>query len=217
MIHLQKLVLMVQETRTQGLIWQAVLRSQNLAVIWESSETHLADSLDQIKRAGLTLPDLLLIDMRTPNFNAYAFCRWCREYHPEIKIILTNSAQRQIAPSARQWAINQGAAEVLTGFQRDNLVTSIASAVKRTLEVLDEHPLDNNALISTLLLIKRELELRSAPPMPSQPLHQTQSSILARASSPPISTTERKQRAARASQEAERVFFPFPKAHNQLA
>jgi CheY-like chemotaxis protein len=221
MTHSQKLVLMVQETRIQGLIWQAVLRSQNLAVIWGSSDTNLANSLDQIKTAGLVLPDLLLIDMRIPKFNAYAFCRWCREHHPEIKILLTNVTQRQIAPSERKWAMNQGAADVLTGFQRDNLVNSVAIAVQRTLEILDEHPLDNNALISILLLIKRELGGRTGNPVAhaatQEPMRSPDLDRFAEVPPPPISMTERKRRAAQLSQEAERVVFSFPDAHNQLA
>jgi CheY-like chemotaxis protein len=225
----QKLVLMVQATRIQGIIWQAVLHSQNLAVIWESTHTHLGESLDHLKASGSALPDLLLIDMRIPNFNAYAFCRWCREYHPEIKIILTNNSPREITPSERQWAINQGAADLLVGFQQHNLVSSVAVAVKRTLEILHEHPLNNGALVSILLVIKRELgaTIGSATPgqlikermqIPDiQPLTPQAVPPAFAQAIPPESNDERKKRAARLSQEAERVVFHFPNARNQLA
>jgi CheY-like chemotaxis protein len=220
MSHSQKLVLMVQDTRIQGVIWQTALQSQDLAVIWESSDTNLAESLTQLKAAGLTLPDLLLLDMRIPNFNAYAFCRWCREHHPTIKIILTNTAPRVITTSERQWAINQGAADLLLGFQAANLINEVALGVKRTLEILDEQPLNNGALISVLLLLKRELGTRMGNPAAGQPLKQAMLSpdlSLFNVAPPPISMTERKRRAAQISQEAERVIFQFPNAHNQMA
>jgi CheY-like chemotaxis protein len=164
MTESQKLVLMVQTNRLQGLIWQAVLSSQGIAVIWEAPDTNLVESLNQLKAAGLTLPDLLLLDMRIPNFNAYAFCRWCREACPTVRVVLTNDAQAQISASERQWAINQGAAELFSGFRRETLVSGVAAAVKRVLEILDGHPLNNGALISILLMMKRQLEVRTGLP-----------------------------------------------------
>ena len=158
----QKLILMVQPSRLQGLIWQTVLKSQQLSVIWESPTADLADNLDQIKAAGLTLPDLLLVDMQVPELNPYAFCRWCREQYPGLKLVLTNSNQAAISLSERQWAVNQGASDLLAGFQQDNLVSGVTSSVKRVLEILDGQPLNNGALISVLLAMKRQLEARSA-------------------------------------------------------
>lgn len=153
---------MVQPSRLQGLIWQTVLKSQQLSVIWESPTADLADNLDQIKAAGLTLPDLLLVDMQVPELNPYAFCRWCREQYPGLKLVLTNSNQAAISLSERQWAVNQGASDLLAGFQQDNLVSGVTSGVKRVLEILDGQPLNNGALISVLLAMKRQLEARSA-------------------------------------------------------
>lgn len=161
MADLQKLVLMVQASRLQGLIWQSVLKSQQVSVIWESPDTNLTENLDQLKAAGLTLPDLLLIDMRSPNLNPYAFCRWCREQYPGLKIVLTNDVQEGISLSERQWAVNQGASDLLPAFRRANLVSGVAVAVKRVLEILDNHPFNNGALISVLLTMKRELDSRA--------------------------------------------------------
>lgn len=158
----QKLVLIVQPVRLQALIWQAVLKSQRIAVILESPETNLAENLDQLKTAGLVLPDLLILDMQSPTFNHYAFCRWCREQYANTKVVLTNSGQSTISLSERQWAVNQGASDLLPGFQRENLVSGVAIAVKRILEILDDHPLNNGALISVLLSMKRELDIKAS-------------------------------------------------------
>lgn len=156
----QRLILMIQPTRLQGLIWQAVLKSQKLSVIWEAPETDLEENLNQLKQAGLALPDLLLIDVRLRNFNPYAFCRWCRDNCPNVRVVLVNGAKKEIIPSERQWAILQGAAELLPAFDSENLVTTVADGVKRVLKALDEQSLDNGALISVLLNIKRELDAR---------------------------------------------------------
>jgi CheY-like chemotaxis protein len=160
----QKLVLMIQPTRLQGLIWQAVLRSQQISVIWESPEADLVENLTQLQTAGLTLPNLLLIDIRMSNFNPYAFCRWCRDNYPDIMVILINASQREISPPERQWAIHQGAMDLLPGFHLDNfnLVSSVSSQLKLVLKTLNNHELDNGAFISVLLSIKRDLESRRA-------------------------------------------------------
>ncbi len=165
---MQKLVLIVQPIRLQGLIWQAVLKSQNIAVIWESPHTDLADNLDQLKMAGLALPDLLILDMQTSTLNPYAFCRWCREQYPGTKVVLTNSKQMEISLSERQWAVNQGASDLLPGFRRDNLVTGVTNAVKRILEILDDTPLNNGALIAVILSMKRQLTAKTASPAPAE-------------------------------------------------
>lgn len=165
----QKIILMVQPSRLQGLIWQTVLKSQQLSVIWESPAADLAENLDQLKAAGLTLPDLLLVDMQVPDLNPYAFCRWCREQYPGLKLVLTNSSQTEISLSERQWAVNQGASDLLAGFQSDNLVSGVTSGVKRVLEILDGQPLNNGTLISVLLAMKRQLEARSAAKAANKP------------------------------------------------
>lgn len=152
---------MVQMTRLQGLIWQTVLKSQQLSVIWETPDIDLFDSITQLQQAGLALPDLLLIDVRMDHFNPYAFCRWCQQNHPTVKVILTNPSQKEILPSERQWAVHQGASDFLPGFQLENLVSSVAFSVKRVLDILDSHPLNNGALISVLLSMKRQLDARS--------------------------------------------------------
>ncbi len=156
----QKLVLMIQPLRLQGTIWQTVLKSQKVSVIWESPDTDLIDNLTQLHAAGLTLPDLLLIDIQIKGFQPYAFCRWCCNHHPGVKVILTNGVQHEISSPERQWAINQGAADLLPGFQREQLVTSVTAGIKRVLEALGDHPLDNGALISLLLAMKREFDHR---------------------------------------------------------
>lgn len=158
----QKLVLMIQPVKLQGLIWQAVLKSQGISVIWESSQVDFVDNVQQLKKAGLALPDAILVDVGIEGFNPYAFCRLCRDRYSEMQVILTNTARDDIHPSERQWAMYQGAADYLPAFQPDSLVTSVTQGVKSVLQAIDSAPLENGALVSVLFSIKRQIESRKA-------------------------------------------------------
>lgn len=160
MTDAQTFALMIQPNRLQGFIWKMILKSQNIAVIWESPNTDLQDNLTQIKQAGLTLPDLLILDNQCLGENPYEFCRWCRDYYPELKVILTSTSQREISAPERDWTIQQGAADLLPGFQRNNLVSSATASLKRVIDVLGTTEINDGALISVLLKLRRELEAR---------------------------------------------------------
>jgi CheY-like chemotaxis protein len=144
-------VLMIQPMSRQGALWQAILRSQNLSVIWEHPDVRLPDSFKYLKSAEVPLPHLLLIDTRVQSINAFSVCRWCRDHYPEVRIVLVNGAQKEICPSERQWAICQGAADLLPRFQRDRLVSGAVARVRRILELLDRETLDSGALVNSLI------------------------------------------------------------------
>lgn len=158
----QKLVLMIQPVKLQGLIWQAVLKSQGISVIWESPQVDFIDNVRQLKKAGLALPDAILVDVGIEGFNPYAFCRLCRDRYSEMQVILTNTARNDIHPSERQWAMHQGAADYLPAFQPESLVTSVTHGVKAVLQAISSEPLENGALVSVLFSIKRQIESRKA-------------------------------------------------------
>ncbi|QYO64128.1 leucine-rich repeat domain-containing protein [Leptolyngbya sp. 7M] len=130
MADTRKLVLMIQPMSRQGALWQAILRSQGIAVIWEHPDVNLPDSFKHLKSAKVALPDLLLIDTRIQTLNAYSVCRWCRDHYPEVQVVLVNGAQKEITPSEREWAIFQGASDLLPRFQRDRLVSGAVTPLR---------------------------------------------------------------------------------------
>lgn len=144
-------ILMIQPMSRQGVLWQAILRSQNISVIWEHPDVNLSDSFKHLKSAGVPLPQLLLMDTRVQAINAYSVCRWCRDHYPEVQVVLVNGAQKKISPSEREWAIFQGAADLLPRFQRDRLMSGAVARVRRILELLDRQTLDSGALVNSLL------------------------------------------------------------------
>jgi len=158
----QKLAFIVQSNRLQGLIWQALLKSQRVAVILEPGSADLAECINQIAMAGLTLPDVIILDAEASELNPYEFCRWCRDAFPKMPIFLTRFRNLEISSTERRWATQQGATDFLEGFQRDNLMSSAADNMRCILSAL-EHPfLDEKALLTVLLNIRRQL--RAAQP-----------------------------------------------------
>lgn len=155
MVELPKFVIMVFPTGLQGAVWQKILRSQQVSVLWESPDVDLTASIRQLKAANFALPDLILIDTRLQTFNPYKICRWCRQNCSEIKIVLVNGAQKEILPAERQWALYQGASDLLPRFQREKLVSGAAIGVRRVLDLLNSSTLDSKALVSILLSVKR--------------------------------------------------------------
>ncbi|OLP19307.1 hypothetical protein BST81_06000 [Leptolyngbya sp. 'hensonii'] len=158
---------MIQPSKRQGQIWQAALNSQKVSVIWEASDVDLSQMLSRIQETGFNPPDLLLIDVGVLSCNPYAFCRWCREHHPDQKIILTNVSQREISPPERQWAMYQGALDLLPGFQRETLLTGVTSALTRVLTAMDGQQLNQESLINVLFSItslQHSSKPRNTPP-----------------------------------------------------
>jgi CheY-like chemotaxis protein len=163
MSEFQKFVIIVFPLGLQGKIWTTILRSQNVSVIWESPDVHIVETLQQLHRQGRPLPDLLIIDTRLRGLNPYALCRWCRHHCPTINVVLINGAQSHILPSEQQWARCQGAADLLPRFQRDSLISSAITSLRQVLDLLGGLPLDQRALVSTLLKLGFGPRLRSKP------------------------------------------------------
>lgn len=161
---------MIHPSKRQGQIWQAALVSQDISVIWEASDLDLAQMMVHMRQAELATPDLLLLDVGVLNSNPYAFCRWCREHYPDQKIVLTNANQKEISPPERQWAIYQGAYDLLPGFQRETLLTGVTAAVTRVLEILEGPPLRQEPLIQVLFsLTTFQGSVKSRPSSPPTP------------------------------------------------
>ncbi len=163
----QKLAFVIQSNRLQGLIWQALLKSQKMAIILEPSRNDLAECISQIAAAGLTLPDLIILDAELGELNPYDFCRGCRDTFPQIKVFLTRFRRGLVTDTEKRWARQQGAAGFLDGFYRDTLITTAAKNIRAILQGL-EHPfLDEQALLSVLLAIRRQLGTTQLAPASS--------------------------------------------------
>jgi CheY-like chemotaxis protein len=169
MASLQKTVLMLQPSLRQGEVWSLAMSSQNIKVIWEQGNINLVQILDQLEASGADLPQLLLIDMTARNINHFAFCRWCREHRPDLKIILTSANQTEISPSEQRWAVSQGAQDLLPAFRPETLLIRVTSGVSRVMEILECGPLQQKRLMQILvsLINKMNGQAHQLTPNPS--------------------------------------------------
>lgn len=145
----QKTVLMLIASPFQSRVWRAALTSQNISVIGGTSNTLVQKILADLKTAQIPLPNLLLIDFDLEN--PYDLCRWCRLHYPDLKIVLISSNQRNISVTERRWAIHQGADDLLSGFQKQYLLSSVIARVSKVLEILNCSPLQEIALVPAML------------------------------------------------------------------
>jgi hypothetical protein len=165
----QKMAFVIQSNRLQGLIWQALLKSQNIAVILEPSRTDLEDCISQIAAAGLTLPDVIILDAEIDTLNPYEFCRWCHNAFPQISIFLTRLHRHPVIDTEKRWAMHQGATGFFNGFHRDTLMINAVESMKLILHALDSPFLNEKALLAVLLNIRRQLSALPAATLPSAP------------------------------------------------
>ena len=145
----EKTVLILTASRFQFQVWQSALISQKIAVIGGASNARVPKILEELEIARIPLPDLLLIDFDLDN--PYDICRWCRSYHPDLKIVLISSNRKTISSTERRWAIRQGANDFLVAFQPQNLLSSVREQVSRVLKILDCPPVDEISLVPALL------------------------------------------------------------------
>jgi diguanylate cyclase (GGDEF)-like protein/PAS domain S-box-containing protein len=152
-----KTVLLMQSSQAQADIWRAALQSQGIKLIGLNSEVNLQEMIQQRAQSGRSLPDLLLVDMTILRPNPYSFCRWCHSEYPQLKIVLTSGTRTEVPASERQWAIHQGAVDLLAAFPEEKLfskLVDIAAKVRSLLNVLDSHPVSQQSLASALMSVQ---------------------------------------------------------------
>lgn len=169
MSTLKKTVLLAQGSKRQGQIWHAVLTSQQITVLWESIEIDLFATIEQMHRAGLPLPDLLMVGLDSSQFNPYALCHACRQAYPDLKIILTAGEQTEIAAAEQRWAIFQGAQDLLPGIQPTQLIPGVIANLSRVLEILQlKSSLNQEALMAVLATLATTDAVGEHPPSSPQ-------------------------------------------------
>lgn len=152
MINRETSVLIIHSSSLQADLWEAALQSQNISAIVESPEVNLSEIIEGLAMSEAAVPALLLVDLGLRNLNAYELCRWCREHCPTLKIVLASGLYHQTKSSpVRQWAIEQGATELLPWFDVNSLTSSALMCLDRVMGVLQEQVPEKEALINALM------------------------------------------------------------------
>jgi hypothetical protein len=109
------------------------------------------------------LPDLLIVDMTTGQFNPYGLCRDCRSQFPGLPIVLTHQVNREIEPAERRWATYQGAVDVLSGLS--SAEDALDALMRVYMSVGWQQPIDRRALSKAVERLGLSA-LLTTPPIP---------------------------------------------------
>ena len=144
-------VIMIQESKPQGKIWQEIFLALGVHMVWNESSATLKQALEE--QAGEDqLPQVLLIDVSAFH-NLHHFCRWCHQTFPQIQIFLLDSVRKEIPGIERQIAIKNSAKNFFPAMNRHNLVLRSAERLRdinQVLEGLGSQPLSQQELLTIL-------------------------------------------------------------------
>jgi CheY-like chemotaxis protein len=148
----RQIVLMVQPFLKQGRLWNHVLVSQGFSVVWETANLDWDNYLQKFQESYQQLPALLLVEIGKGGAKSLnEFCRWFRDWYPQIKIIFIDSAQAAIRPTIRQKILSHGAQDLLPGFLHDHdLEKSVTNNIRSVLAISRHHPLQTISLLDAL-------------------------------------------------------------------
>ncbi|MCG9887301.1 MAG: hypothetical protein MH825_17355 [Cyanobacteria bacterium] len=160
----EPIVLLLQASDLQRQVWQTVLRSQHLRTVIAtdlslgSLRTWLADDCEGQPR--LVLFDCTLGD--TPPEAVLAACQAVRPPVPAIALVPPNDEDGKL----QYWSDRvreAGAADAVPACSREDAITTAIAGIRRVLAVLGGRPLDSEALVASLLTLKRDLQLAPNP------------------------------------------------------
>ncbi len=138
----KKTVLLVQNNPVQYEIWKTLLKTCSVSILEESCPEQTSSKAVEMLLEGLeTTPHLIVTDLESLTPNPYEFCRWCRDRHPHLKIMLTCGSRTEIFMSEKRWVRQQGAIDLLPGFSQESFfslnVTDVVGRLECLLQALD--------------------------------------------------------------------------------
>ncbi len=136
---------------SQGRLWQTILRSQGVSVIWESADVDLVGTLASMQAETHLLPSLILVDTQLVRLKPYSIRCWYKVHCPTVKVVLVNGAQVTISLSEREWARYQGTLDILPRLPSQTLVSSAITYARQIIAILGDTKLDSGALVTALL------------------------------------------------------------------
>jgi CheY-like chemotaxis protein len=145
-----EIVLVVQKSKAQKQIWEKLLASQGLISISESPQADFGKLLMRASASEETFPRLMILEMSIDQVNPYEFCRWVEENYPSLKVILTTEERTSISDIERRWARNQGACELLEGFDYRDLSSSLTSAMETIMAALGKTDWEEGDLVPVI-------------------------------------------------------------------
>jgi hypothetical protein len=109
--------MMVHASAIQGKIWQEILLSQNIAVLWETPGVDLRQ-LISLRTTTNTLPQLLIVDVRAVSNDIDVLSQWCRAQQIKVQILLIDSRSNRISKSEQSQAKARGFLDLYPAFSQ---------------------------------------------------------------------------------------------------
>ncbi len=156
-------VLLVQKSDFQKTVWERILNSQELIPITESSETELLKLLKKENSLAEILPKLIILEMSIEQLNPYDVCRCVQGKYPDLKVILTAEERIKISETEQRWARNQGAYELLPGFDKNQMDSSVIKGMAVVMSALNKTEWEQDALVQIIEDLSEEFYTNEEP------------------------------------------------------
>jgi hypothetical protein len=102
------------------------------------------------------LPKLVILEMSIDTLNPYDFCRWAKTHYPSLKVILTAQERIQVSEIEQRWAKNQGAYQLLPGFDYSHLPLSLTQAMEWVMRAFNKADWEQDSLVPVIEEITSE-------------------------------------------------------------
>lgn len=125
--------LVVYIDKSEGLLWQAILKLQSVDVVLKPELANIYEYLRQ------NPPDILLMNINANSNNSLvsgSICRWCQSNLRQLKIFLINPYRSEVSDLERRWAVRRGAIDVLPQLTSQNALNSI----RKVLNTIGAYP-----------------------------------------------------------------------------
>ncbi len=168
-----KQVSMMQESATQGIIWQEILCSQGFDVHWIPPSADLQQRI-RLDATANVLPDLLLVDIEAYKGDALAFCAWCKDTYPQLPLFLTLSTETPTSIVEASITLSTGTGNILSAFPCDHLSEKIDIFMQHLQSILGgigNCILNQPDLATALAGLDKILNRSSIPSLVAQPLN----------------------------------------------
>jgi pSer/pThr/pTyr-binding forkhead associated (FHA) protein len=148
----QKQALMIHASAMQGKIWQELLLSQSIDVLWDVPGANLQQIIG-LKAAANLLPPLIILDIQAVPEDIYGLSHWCRVQRLSVEILLIDSSRAIIPDLEKAYVKTLGFLDMLPALPIGQLCTIYPNIVQMSLDILKtfkEQDLDSATLLSAL-------------------------------------------------------------------
>jgi pSer/pThr/pTyr-binding forkhead associated (FHA) protein len=148
----QKQVLMIHASAMQGKIWQEILLSQHIDVLWDVPGANLQQVIG-LKAVANLMPPLMVIDMQAIQEDLYGIVHWCRLQRLSIEILLIDSSRSHIPDNEQAYVKTLGFLDLLPALPVGQLCTlypQIVEIALNTLTAFQEKELNPDTLLIAL-------------------------------------------------------------------